>query len=26
MALSQKDVDKAWEFLNGRAKALEPEK
>jgi pyruvate-ferredoxin/flavodoxin oxidoreductase len=26
MALSQKDVDKAWKFLNGRAKALEPEK
>ncbi len=26
MALAQKDVDKAWKFLNGRAKALEPEK
>ena len=26
MAMSQKDVDKAWKFLNGRAKALEPEK
>ncbi len=26
MAMAQKDVDKAWKFLNGRAKALEPEK
>ena len=26
MAMSQNDVDKAWKFLNGRAKALEPEK
>ena len=26
MALSQKDVDKSWKFLEGRAKALEPEK
>jgi pyruvate-ferredoxin/flavodoxin oxidoreductase len=26
MAMSQKDVDKAWKFLEGRAKALEPGK
>jgi len=26
MAMSQKDVEKAWKFLEGRAKALEPEK
>ncbi|MDR9502471.1 MAG: pyruvate:ferredoxin (flavodoxin) oxidoreductase [Desulfurivibrionaceae bacterium] len=26
MALSQKDVDKSWKFLKGRAAALEPEK
>ena len=26
MALSQKDVDKSWRFLEGRAKALEPVK
>ncbi|MCK5227383.1 MAG: hypothetical protein KAK02_04215, partial [Desulfobulbaceae bacterium] len=26
MALSQKDVDKSWKFLEGRAKALEPAK
>ena len=25
MAQSQKDVDKSWKFLEGRAKALEPE-
>ncbi len=25
MALSQKDVDRSWKFLEGRAKALEPE-
>jgi len=26
MAMSQKDVEKGWKFLEGRAKALEPEK
>jgi len=26
MAMSQKDVEKAWKFLEGRAKALEPAK
>jgi pyruvate-ferredoxin/flavodoxin oxidoreductase len=26
MALAQKDVERAWRFLEGRAKALEPEK
>jgi len=26
MALSQKDVEKGWKFLEGRAKALEPAK
>lgn len=26
MAQSQNDVDKAWKFLEGRAKALEPAK
>ena len=25
MGLAQKDVDKAWKFLDGRCKALEPE-
>ena len=26
MAMAQKDVEKAWKFLEGRAKALEPGK
>jgi pyruvate-ferredoxin/flavodoxin oxidoreductase len=26
MAMSQKDVEKGWKFLEGRAKSLEPEK
>jgi pyruvate-ferredoxin/flavodoxin oxidoreductase len=26
LAMAQKDVEKAWKFLEGRAKALEPEK
>ena len=26
MDMSQKDVEKGWKFLEGRAKALEPEK
>jgi pyruvate-ferredoxin/flavodoxin oxidoreductase len=26
MAMSQKDVEKSWKFLEGRAKALEPVK